>query len=240
LVVEKNNPDQYIIEAFVSHLREYGFPDLQVQEWPDTKKERDIDAIAGHFAIEHTSVDAYPNQRANDDWLMKLIGDIENEIGPSLPFGLKIWLPYERNIRKQDFERVRESLRNWIVSNASLLSDGGHDIVDPRIPFKFQVGKVTETRRPGLRFGRQRPDDTTFTRRVHEKLTEKANKLARYQDRGMVTILLVESEDFVLMSEYKVAQAIKEGFGDLPRGVNEIWYADNSVISFTKINYMIG
>lgn len=36
-----------------------------------SRKTSDIDAIAGYFAIEHTSIDTLPNQRRDSDWFRK-------------------------------------------------------------------------------------------------------------------------------------------------------------------------
>ena len=45
--------DRYVINAFVTYLRENGHPGLQVNRWPDNENRdsADIDAIAGAFAI---------------------------------------------------------------------------------------------------------------------------------------------------------------------------------------------
>ncbi len=55
--------DRSVIDAFVAHLREEGYPDLRVERRPDdeNRESSDIDAITGPFAIEHTSIDTLPN-----------------------------------------------------------------------------------------------------------------------------------------------------------------------------------
>ena len=57
--------DSEVVDAFVSHLRELGYPSLTVEWRPDeeNRDSSDIDAIAGSFAIEHTSIDTLPDQR---------------------------------------------------------------------------------------------------------------------------------------------------------------------------------
>lgn len=57
--------DSDVIEAFVAFLGEQEGLALQVDRWPDkeNRQTKDIDAIAGPFAIEHTSVDSFENQR---------------------------------------------------------------------------------------------------------------------------------------------------------------------------------
>ena len=68
--------DYDVINVFVEHLRINGHPGLHVDRWPDkgNLNSSDIDAIAGPFAIEHTSVDTLPNQRRDADWFMRAAG----------------------------------------------------------------------------------------------------------------------------------------------------------------------
>ena len=54
------------IELFVNHLsRQRGFAKLVMDRWPEDENRQspEIDAIAGPFAIEHTSIDSVANQR---------------------------------------------------------------------------------------------------------------------------------------------------------------------------------
>jgi hypothetical protein len=56
--------DCEVIEALVAFLRARGHPGLRIDSWPERTNHEspEIDAIAGAFAIEHTSVDTLPNQ----------------------------------------------------------------------------------------------------------------------------------------------------------------------------------
>ena len=69
-----------VINFFVAYLRENGHPGLQVDRWPDKENRgtADIDAVAGHFAIEHTSVDTVPNQRRDSNWFKQVVDGLEN------------------------------------------------------------------------------------------------------------------------------------------------------------------
>jgi hypothetical protein len=59
--------DAAVVDAFVAHLAEQRYPGIQVESRPDVENRNssDIDAIAGPFAIEHTSVDTVEHQRRN-------------------------------------------------------------------------------------------------------------------------------------------------------------------------------
>ena len=68
--------DRTVIDEFVKHLQKHNYPSLKVDCRPDEEEEYQnlpsVDAIAGPFAIEHTSIDTLPNQRLNADWFSKL------------------------------------------------------------------------------------------------------------------------------------------------------------------------
>jgi len=70
---------------------------LQVDRWPDeeTRDSKDIDAEAGDFAIEHTSIDTIANQRRDSAWFKGAVGCLEGELHCEHPFRLVVTLPYE-------------------------------------------------------------------------------------------------------------------------------------------------
>lgn len=65
--------DHEVVEAFIAYLRDNGHPNLRVDRRPEeeNRRSKDIEAIAGQFAIEHTSIDTLPNQRGKADWFMQ-------------------------------------------------------------------------------------------------------------------------------------------------------------------------
>jgi hypothetical protein len=213
--------DQDVINAFVSYLRETGFPGLKVNRWPDkeNRKTSDIDAIAGRFAIEHTSIDTLPNQRRDSDWFMQAVGGIEKELTTSLPFRLKITIEYDAVTKGQDFAAIRRNLKDGL----SVLED-----VDG-VPFRLRVRKASD-RRPGIFFARFEPKDDTLPARIREQFDRKAKKLKKYHGSNKTTILLIENEDIALMNEGKMLDSIRIAcLSGLPHGVDKIWYADTSI-----------
>lgn len=237
--------DSEVIERFVAHLARHGPQGLKVDEIPDLKERNlpEIDAIAGPFAIEHTSIDTVPHQRRNDDWFLQVIEGLEQELSGGLPFHLFVILGYEAVTKGQDWKRIRQALKNWIVDRAKYLPDGDH-ILDGvfGIPFKLHVHKDTDL--PShLFFARSTPEDDTLSERVGKQLDKKAKKLAKYQTKGKTTVLLVESSDFALMSRTMMRGTIKETFvGGNLSGVDQIWYAerfDEDNIKFTDFTSLL-
>jgi hypothetical protein len=223
--------DRDVIKAFVEYLRANGFPLLKIDCWPEDKNPTipDIDAVAGQFAIEHTSIDTLPNQRRDSDWFMQVVGGLKSDI-KTIPFLLRIIIEYGAVTKGQNWAAIREALKTWIISDAFNLLDGRHLIDNaPRIPFRMHV--VKQSNRPaGLFFGRFEPDDDTFAIRLRNLFDRKVGKLDKYHKPGTTTVLLIESDDIALMNEFRMLEAIQQAYPEaLPEGVDEIWYADTSI-----------
>lgn len=227
--------DAKIVELFVNHLKMNGYHNLKIDRIPDKEKRKgdkkeDIDAIAGDFAIEHTSFDTIKNQTRDSARFLKAVGDLEAEISSQLNYRLRILLPYEGIRKGQQWSLIRESLKNWIMNFSSKLADGRHLLDDVQgIPFRFHVNKSSD-RRPGLIFIRFEPENDDFINRLHDHLDRKVRKLKPYKAKGFQTVLLLESDDIALMDESIMLDGIRVAFSNkLPDGVDEIWYADTAI-----------
>lgn len=229
--------DYDVIDAFIEYLREHGYPALKICGHPDEKNRTssDIDAIAGFFAIEHTSIDTLPNQRRNNDWFMKVTDALEEEFSSQLSFRLSIAFDDGSIAKEQDWKKIRQGLKNWINEEKDnpRLADGPRWIENvPGIPFRFHVIKEHGPLQ-GVRFSRFPPEDTDLPNRVRKLFDRKAEKLGEYQNRGKTTVLLVESNDIALMDIHgqKLLKAIREAYPfGLPVGVDKIWYVDTACL----------
>lgn len=222
-----------IINKFVGHLQKtYNLLNLKIDCYPDdvNRESPEIDAIAGPFAIEHTSIDTVPYQRRNSDWFMKVINDLEQEFA-NLPFYLRIAFEYEAITTKQNWVAIREALKKWILEDAPCLS-----VPKPYTPYPisgipFNIYVTKDTNPSGcVRFSRFAPNDHTLSDRIKELIDKKAKKLAKYKCSGKTTIILIENNDIALMNAQKMRQAIRDAYpAGCPAITDKIWYANTSV-----------
>lgn len=173
------------------HLAGGKYPGVKVDRRPDEENRAgpDIDAIAGHLAIEHTSVDSIPDQRRNSEWFMQAVGALKDEV-EGLRFRLNIASQCEAMTIGQDWRAIRRAMEDWIERESAKLKDGPHPIkAAPGIPIDFMV-RESSTREPGLFFARVAPEDSHLTVRVRPQIDRKAEKLLPYRQQDFTTVLL--------------------------------------------------
>ena len=135
--------DAMVVDAFVAYLAEQRNPGLQVESRPDVtnRSSADIDAIAGPFAIEHTSIDTIENQRRDGSWFGAVAEHLEEAFRGDLNCRLRLIFPYEGVSSGQDWRAIREALESWIAESASTLPDGVHTAHVSGVPFEVSLGK---------------------------------------------------------------------------------------------------
>lgn len=231
--------DYEIVEAFVAYLRDNGFPDLNIDRKPDEENHpfKDIDAIAGQFAIEHTFIPRFSDQKAQEKRFIKAMAGLESEL-PIPPYELCICSEYYYAVEKgQDWSAIRNSVKNWINREAYHLADGEIIIDNISIPFPLRVEKLSNGN-PGIYFGRRLPyNNDSLPLRIHDHLTskKKIEKLVPYKQKGFTTVLLIEGN----LTRNKMLNAIKLAFPDgLHLDLDEIWYVptlENHIGQFAKL-----
>lgn len=212
-----------------------GNRELVVDRWPDkeNRTEPEIDAVAGDFAIEHTSIDSVANQRQRDDWFRRVVGGLELLIEEHVGCGLTVTLEFDAIGKGMDWSRMRDDLKQWITEGAPLLKDGNHEVIlrtqeSVEFPIVMHIWKGAEPRTVG--FGRFTPEDDSLPARIRRILDRKATKLLKYHGSSATTVLLVENGDVALMNPGKMLEGMQEAYPDgCPAGVDEIWFADTSI-----------
>jgi len=232
--------DKEVVALFVDFLAHKKYPGLEIERIPDEEASGEIDAIAGKFAIEHTSIDTIPHQRRDETWFMESIGSLEQEFKGRLPFRLFLTFPYKSVRQGQDWQEVKTAVQHWIMTESKKLTEGSHIISSiSGIPFEFRASKKCSGR-AGLLLSRFSPDIPDFPSRLKKHLARKIKKLTPYKDKGKTTLLLVESEDIAFMNDGVMYDSLSEAYPEeLPSGVDQVWFAHTSIpedILFIKMN----
>ena len=221
--------DGEVITAFVAFLAQERAAGLRVDRWPDKEKDGDIDAVAGNFAIEHTSIDTFPDQRRDGAWVTALLAELESEIRPTED----LYVVFANDAVRcgQDWSGIRGALRNWLQTEPHKLTSGPVVVQIPGVPFDVTIYRTgTTVLPPRVFFGRFTPADSSLPERIQELCDRKLKKLTRYKDEGRVTLLLLENDDLANMNHFKLAQAIRDAYPTgRPVGLDELWYVSPAI-----------
>src|SRR5258708_6312705 len=222
---ERIPADRAVVLRFVAHLMEHGHSDLKVDHWLEDEHpgQSVVEAIAGPYAIEHTSVDTLPNQRGVGDQFQRALGVLE-----LLPVTarLRITVPYELVTVGGDWKSYLMTLAQWAVLTSPSLDDGPYQIDIPGSGLSCRASKDS-TGTPAVVLYRPAPDDDTLPARVGDQIARKMKKLGRYNADGNTTVLILETQDIALMNQYKMLEAVREAVGrKMPEGLDQIWYAE--------------
>lgn len=163
--------DYEVVEVFVAHLAVNEYPGLKIDNRPEedanVPQDMRIDAIAGQFAIEHTSIDTLPSQRGKSDWFVRVVGGLENDL-PTPQYRLNITLEYDAINKGQNWAVIRKAIEAWIIKDCPQLP-GGHHVLEnlTGIPFRLRITKKSD-RPPRIIFGRLAPEDKSLPARIRQ------------------------------------------------------------------------
>lgn len=193
--------------------------------WLDRGREGDIDALAPPFAIEHTSIDALPQQRQVQAQFRR-VADAFREI-PFESTRLRLAIDYEA-FTAVDHDELLSCLRQWLRREASDLPEGSSKGLQLcGLPVRWWA--FCHSDQPsGAVLGLAVDSDTTSSAHVGKLLGRKARKLRAYKRRSFITVLIVESDDLALMDAgtfHRMCDALPLTLNP----VDELWFADTSL-----------
>ena len=223
--------DAEVVDKFVEALADTRAPGLQVDRRPDHEKPGDIDAVAGTFAIEHTSIDTFSDQRTRNSYLERLLGDLEKTI--STKQYMQVVFDYDAVDIGQDWPAIRAALKNWLETVGQQLTARSTRVRPPGVPFDIQVFTRPDWNRPlpaRVWFGRfVPPNDKPISLRLKDLCDRKVAKLSKYKSASMTTILLLENDDIASMNELILQDAVLAAYPQgRPAGVDEFWYVSTA------------
>jgi hypothetical protein len=217
--------EKNLIQAFAKHL---GF---SVEEWPEetSPKPRQIDAIAGPWAIEHTSVDMIEGDRTLYERFNRIRSLIERKLSPDITFPLTIWLDYPAiaNVKDQRVEaRVAEAVVRRVEIELTSLKDGV--VTDFAPSDELPRFKLLKNRRQ-----RSEVHVGTFTENVLPNLLPQfQDKLAKLRDCSYdkKRLLLIETHNIQHDEPEVILGELAKLFCDSNQWKPDaVWRADTSI-----------
>ena len=223
----KEKPNRPCIRIFAVFLAMIGHPVFGIDRWPEDETENEIDAIIGPYAVQHTSVDALPDQRKRNAWFSQVINQIEPEFRNKLGFHLAIKIDWHAVQTGQKWRVAHAAIKNWISQDTPSLPDGRYTIGIADVPYPLDVVKGGPIKSDGVFFIRDDPGDDTLGARLHDQLVGRHNKLsvlAAHRKHGKKTLLLLASDDIALMNNVRIGQAFEQAFPTWPDSLDELWF----------------
>lgn len=230
--------ERIVIDEFAKHLSSGRNINLCITSYPEDDKNipdsEKIDAIAESdgvkIALEHTSIDTYPEQRLDNARFMEVIGgSLKEELDGRFDGGIRLTVNCRVIKRRLDWAVLKEVLKEWLIEKVPSLPNGftRHNV--PDIPFEICIHK----KNVGNSFflvSRFDPEDDTLPERLRDSIKKKTKKLIPYKQKAYDIYLLIESNDIALMDVNLMVESVREALrgyqGTLP---DEIWCAETLI-----------
>ena len=217
-----NSKQNKVIIEFLNHYSKINKNSYKIKSYPDkverNKKACDVTAQIGEelFAIEHTSIDSYVNQRQDNSRFVKLFSNpLINNLKNILTKPGKYQIVIGANVIPTgiDYKLIVQKVIEWIKENCNKLEVGNppkHFIrgYPDKIPFEviFYVWPSKNIKIFPIRFT---PEDLEKQRKkvIDQALDTRGKKVSKYRNKGHKTILILESNDISLANSAIIGQA---------------------------------
>ena len=216
----------------------------------------------GHqeYAIEHTEIEAFPGRIRTDESLKQLITPIREALSGTLPGPAEyvMYVPRDTSlrVRKSALREVIEDLKRWTRASADTLHERhAHELPEQRqsgpmlgpikgappsfgkeIQLWIAAGR-SEAKGGTLRIGRwdREEEDPEIERRtrLRQAFRKKCPKLLQCKREGARTVLVLETDDFVLTDHISVRQALAGGLDEREDAPDEIYLVESGVKPWT-------
>ena len=222
----------------------------------------DLRLRLGHqeYALEHTEIEAFPGRIRTDESLKQLITPIREALSGTLPGPAEyvMYVPRDTSlrVRKSALREVIEDLKRWTRASADTLYERhAHELPEqrrsgrmlgpieeapPSFGKKMQLwiaASRSEADGGTLRVGRwdreEEEPETERRTRLRVALRKKCPKLQQCKREGARTVLVLETDDFVLTDHVSVGEALSDVLGERADAPDEIYLVESGVKPWT-------
>ena len=225
-----------IIKSLVEKYNECKHCEYKIVRYPDQENSatRDIDAYATApgerpLAIEHTNIESFSGQFADNKRFAQHYGQLETDLKDAFDFRMRLYLPVFAFRKGTNWKQARDTVRDWLLQNASSLPDGFSPVQVSGLPFSIAVHKDGKgsSRFTVARWAPASADvDVEATLNIARALENKNDQMKKYRDEGAYNILVLESSDSALVNHSTLYKAFLQALEMVPiPNIDEVWLA---------------
>ena len=232
MALDQNEVIRRFIKQYNS-CQDAQFTDIR---WPDQEErnQKACDAYAEALAvrplaIEHTNIETFRQQKQDSARFLKVCGVLETELSATFPYVVSLIIPTFGIQTGTDWNGIRDTLREWLLTQVSALPFGHTDHQVDGVPFCITIWKE-DRRDRGFGVARWTPPglDTNdeLTEIVAAALNNKNDQLQKYHANGDETVLILESDDIALMNHVLLYKAFLQASACiLTPNIDQVWVA---------------
>lgn len=225
-----------IIRRFVAEYNQFQSAQYQIARRPDKEKEnrrsRACDAYAEAsnarpLAIEHTNVLTFHDQKQDSARFLGICGALENELKDAFRCNFSLIIPVFAIQPRTDWNKIKETLREWLLTNVNNLPPNRSDHQVVGVPFLITIWKDSGK---GFRVSRWAPPDieAELVEITASALVDKNDQLSEYRAAGAETVLILESDDMALVNWPMLYRAFLAAYQCVPTpNIDQVWMAFN-------------
>lgn len=226
------------IKEFCARIAAIEKVEVRILERPDRDNpgQGGCDAIIERggkkFAVEHTTIDSFAGQRADSARFKKVVVPLEKVIRESYPDSwIEIAVPVEAVPTGTDWPKLSKALQRECLKIIPQIpfEDKSQEYHLDGIPFSVWITRRRAEKSPACYVMRVAPADQKkqLGKNMAKAIREKSKQLAIYRKDGLPTILLLDSDDFVLVNPQSLADAFGEAAKqETVTGLDEVYIAE--------------
>lgn len=217
-----------VINNFCERLSLLTGSAVEVLSWPDEENkgkqrkqgESFCDAIirrnSEELALDHRQIESFHDHFKDNARFESVVVPLQKSLSGIYPeHRIRIALSV-RGLPNGFRDKMRKNLQSGCLRTVHDTPDDCrvHKHLIPEVPCEVWISK-TPSKQPGCYVSRHLPQDqkSEIQDGLFKAIESKSIQLGRYKDKGINTILLLDSDDFSSVDEYTIGQIFAEAIG---------------------------
>jgi hypothetical protein len=208
----------------------------------DTAASRGVEAVCAigmhRYAVEHTSIDSYPDKRLDDQQFMAAMGPLESELShegllrSDCYYCATVPIRAFARMKARELPAVRDALRAWIVEAAHKFQHEypGQNLwmaaKPPSVPVPIGLDcMLWPALGDTLKIARYAPENLEALRRqrLRKAILKKGPKLQAERAGGAVAVLVLEDFDSAMANPIVIGNAVRDELEDASFDIDEAY-----------------